>query len=159
MKTTKRIKFSAIIIVLLLSALSVSGQQQGQGQGQGRGQGSGGGRTMTEDDVKQRVERLSEALEMSDEQEAEMLKYELDAYKKNQVERQKLRDAGDREAMRAYMKKQVEIRDVKYKEILTEAQMEEYAKLQEERRQQMQDRNKERDSQNGDERSDRGRGR
>ena len=154
MKTTQKIRFSAMMVVLIFGAISVSAQQ---GQGQGQGQGPGGGRNLTEDDVKNRVERLSESLEMSDEQEALMLKFELDAYKKNQVERQKLMDAGDRDAMREYMQKQRKIRDEKYKEILTEEQMVKYNELMEERRQQMQNRSKEGNPPQGDQKPDRGR--
>ena len=163
MKTIKKLRFPLLVIILMLGALSASGQnqgqRQGQGQGQGQGQRQGQGRNFTEDDVKQRVDRLSESLEMTDEQEAAILKFELDAYKKNQVERQKLMDAGDREAMRSYMQEQKKVRDVKYAEILTEEQMKEYAKILEERQQQMRDRNKERNPEQDGERSERGRGR
>ena len=52
-----------------------------------------------------------------------------------QAERQNFQ--GDREAMRAFMGEQSELRNAKYKEVLTEEQFARYTEMAEARRQQM----------------------
>ena len=113
----------------------------------GQGQGPGQGRQMTQEDVKERVGRLTESLGCSDVQKKKILDFELQQYNKGQTERQKF--AGDREAMREYMQKQRKLRDEKYTEILTEDQMKKYIQIQEERRQQRQGQSPGQDSQRG----------
>ncbi len=108
----------------------------------------------TEDDVKQRVERLSEALNLSEEQEKKILDFEMEQYKKNSVEMQKNR--GDREKMREIMNTRREQRDVKYREVLTDDQFAKYKKNQEER---MRSRPSQDRPQPQGTRTDRGRGR
>lgn len=119
------------------------------------GYGARGGR-MTEENVKQRVERLSESLGMSEEQKAKILEIELEAFKKNQVEMQK--HYGDREAMRSYMQEQRELRDKQYKEVLSEEQMKKYLEEREQRYQEMRNRNMDRPPQDDPDRGNRGRG-
>lgn len=96
---------------------------------------------------------------MNAEQEKKILDFELEMFKKNQVERQRIQ--GDREAMRAFMQEQRKQRDQKYKEVLTEEQFKQYQANQQERMEQMRQR---RDRAPGDrpgdgDRSERGRGR
>jgi hypothetical protein len=158
MRILMNIRTAALLAFMTLIAIPVTGQQRpapGQGQGPGRGQG----REWTEDDVKQRVKRQSQALDLSKEQETKMLDFEMELYKTNQVDMQKYR--GDREKMREHMTKQREQRDKKYKEILDEEQYKKYKQNQEDR---MQNRNPQnRNPQNGNQpqgaRPDRGRGR
>ena len=153
MEQIKNVTRAALAIMLIMSVSPLFGQPPG-GQGQCQGQR----RQMTEDDVKQRVERLSETLELNEEQQSKIMKYELDAYKKREVERQKYQ--GDREAMRAAMMKYREERDKVYKETLTEEQMTKYKELEEQRRQEMQNRQpRNPDGQQGGDRPQRGRGR
>jgi hypothetical protein len=117
---------------------------------------------MTEDDVKERVKRQSQTLELTSEQEKTITDFELEQYKKNQVERQK--NQGDWEKMREHMQGQRELRDKKYEEVLTPVQFEKYKKQQEERRQQFEQRRQENQGQPGQgpaqqgARPDRGRG-
>ena len=132
MKNINRLKIKLLGILLAFSALPLFAQP---GQGQGRGQGPGPGMQMTEENVKARIERLSETLELSPEQEKKILKFELDQFNKGQAERQKF--AGDREAIREYMQEQRKIRDDKYAEVLTGEQLSKYNQMLEERRQRM----------------------
>ena len=150
MKRIINLKIASLMMLLGFFAIPLFAQPGG-GQGQGRGQGGGQGqdqrRQMTEQDVKDRVARLSESLECSDEQETEILEFDLEQYKTAQVERQKL--SGDREAMRAYMMKQRDVRDKKYAEILTKEQLKKYNELMEERRNQRQNQSESSEGQRG----------
>ncbi len=153
MKKIINLKIALLMMFLAFFAIPLFAQSgQGQGRGQGGGQGQGQRRQMTEQDVKDRVVRLSESLECSDVQEKKILDFELGQYKTAQVERQKL--SGDRDAMRAYMMKQRDVRDKKYAEILTKDQLKKYNELMEERRNQRQ-----RQSEGGSSEGQRGRGR
>lgn len=146
-------KFAIVFIFALFLALPMFGQR---GTGQGRPQGNRQQpRQMTEENVKERVNRLADNLKMNEEQKKKILDYELELYKKNQVERQRM--MGDREAMRAYMMKQREERDAKYKEVLTKEQWEKFQEDREQRRQDFQ--NRQRDEGGDGERPTRGRGR
>jgi Spy/CpxP family protein refolding chaperone len=102
------------------------------------GPGQGPRRPMTEDDVKARVERLADTLQLNPAQEKQIMEYELEFYKKMQAERE--RAGGDREAMRAFMMDQREKRDAKYAEVLTPEQLKKYNAMMEQRRQQYQQR-------------------
>ncbi|MDF1572714.1 MAG: hypothetical protein P1P82_13985 [Bacteroidales bacterium] len=153
--------FLAIMALFTFPTFAQGGNRPGGGQRPEAGQRPGGGmgRQFTEDDVKQRVKRQSELLGMNQEQEKKIMDFELEMYKKNQVERQKHQD--DWEAMRTYMQSQRELRDKKYEEVLTEEQFKQYKKNQEDRRERMQ---RQRDGAPGDrpaggERPARGRGR
>ena len=147
-----------VIIVSLLTVLPMFGQGgRGQGQGQrGPGQGEGQRPQMTEENVKQRVTRTAEALELNEDQKKKIMDYEVQAFRAGQAERQRLR--GDREAMRSYMQEQREQRDKKYKEVLSEEQYKKYAEQREKRREEMQNRQRPQEG-GGGERPARGRGR
>ncbi len=141
-----------VALMAIFTVPSMSQQRPGMGQGQGPGRGQGW--QWSEDNVKERVERLSQSLELSEEQHNKVLEFELESYKKNQVNMQKYRD--DRVKMREIMTEQRELRDKKYKEILTEEQYNTFKANQQERM-----RNRPADPQRpaGTERPDRGRGR
>jgi len=129
-------QFGLIISVLsLILASAPIMAQPGQGQGPGRGF------QMTEEDIRARVDNLSETLSLSEQQHKQILDYELDFYNKMQIEFQKMRSnpdgPPDREAMRANMQKFREERDQKYTEVLTAEQMEKYQQIQEQRRSEM----------------------
>ncbi len=93
---------------------------------------------MTEDDVRVRVERLSDSLQMTPDQKKQIMDFELASYKKMQAERENA--AGDREAMRSFMMEQRQKRDARYAEVLTPDQMKKYNEMMERRRQQFQQR-------------------
>jgi len=116
---------------------------------------------MSEEDVKRRVNDLSENLKLSDDQHKKILDYELEFYTKMQVEREKMRNSGefDRDAMRERMIKVREERDKKYEEVLSPAQMEKYRELREQRMNQRRQQFQESDPQKSGERPTRGRGR
>jgi hypothetical protein len=161
MRTFHEIRTLAVAFVIAIAALPAIGQGgQGTGSperpgvGQGQGPGRGQGREWTEEDVKQRTKRQTEALNLSKEQEKQILDFELEQYRKNQAEMQK--NQGDREKMREIMTRQREARDVKYKEVLTEEQFTQYKKNQEER---MQNRPSQERTQPQGTRPDRGRSR
>ncbi|MFC2116316.1 hypothetical protein ACFLTU_07560 [Bacteroidota bacterium] len=139
MKNIVNLKITSVVMLLAFSAIPLfaqPGQRQGQGQGQGRGQGQGQRTQRTEEEVKARAMRLAESLECSDVQKKKLIDFEVEQYRQGQTERQKF--AGDRDAMREYMRKQRDIRDKKYAEILSEDQMKKYKQLMEERRNQRQ---------------------
>lgn len=150
MKKAINVKPAILIMLLAIFMLPANAQnRQGQGQGQGQGQmqrqgpgqRQGQGFRGTEEDVKTRMSTLAEQLELSDEQSKTLLDFELVEFKKNQARREQMaadREAGtmDREAMRANMTKARELRDKKYKEVMTEEQYAKYTKMREERMQQ-----------------------
>jgi Spy/CpxP family protein refolding chaperone len=132
---------------LLASALPAVAQPGG---------GPGGRRQFTEEDVRQRVDRIADSLDMTTEQKGKILAIELAYFKKNQEMRENFDpDTGDREAMREYMMKQREERMDKYAEVLTPEQMEKYTRMMERMRQNMRRRMEE---QPGDRGRGRGRG-
>ena len=112
---------------------------------------------MSEDDIIDRVDNLSETLKFSKDQHKKILEYELEFYNKIQVERQKF--TGDREAMRATMMQAREERDKKYEEVLTKEQMEKFKEIQEERRSDMRRQYQENNPEGENDRPARGRGR
>jgi hypothetical protein len=93
---------------------------------------------MTEEDIKERVDRTADSLEMTAQQKEKILAIELEYFKKNQ---ERFEDfdpqTGDREEMRAYMMQQREDRMEKYAEVLTEEQMAKYQEMVDRRRQNM----------------------
>ena len=121
---------TATLLVLLVTCSIPTFAQPGGGQG--------GRRQMTEEDVKERVQRTADSLNLTDQQEKKVLEFELEFFKKNQKMRENFDfETGDREAMRAYMMKQREERDEKYAEVLTEEQLEKYHEILDRRRQNM----------------------
>jgi len=144
--------FVLVVLLGMLTVPSISQQRPGMGQGQGPGRGQGW--QWSEDNVKERVERLSQSLELSEDQHNKVLEFELETYKKNQVNMQKYRD--DRVKMREIMTEQRELRDKKYKEILTETQYNTFKANQQER---MRNRPDPQQRPTETERPDRGRGR
>jgi hypothetical protein len=121
---------AAILFVFVVTVSIPSLAQPGRGQG--------GRRQFTEEDIKQRVSRMADSLNMTAEQEKKILDIELAYFKKNQEIRENFDpETGDREAMREYMMKQREERNGKYAEVLTDMQMEKYLEMGERRRQSM----------------------
>ena len=146
----KKFKLAVFTAALIMGIMPLFGQPPG-------GPGQGPRRMMTEEDVKNRVDNLAKTLEMTADQKEKIMKYEIDSYKKRQVEMQKFQ--GDREAMRAYFTKSREERDKLYEETLTEDQMTKYKEIQEQRRQEMQNRRQQNPQQGPpQDRPDRGRG-
>ena len=155
MKRIIIMKTSVLMILLSLFMMPLLAQPPGGGQGRGQGPGRG---QMTEEDIKERIDNLAETLECTDQQKEKLLEYEIAWNRKMQTERAKIQSSGnfDREAFRARMQEQRELRDEKYKEILTDAQMIRYNKLREER---MQQRQSQREGQGDGQSSQRQRGR
>jgi hypothetical protein len=151
----RTLKFGLTAAMLLLMVLQLSAQ----------GPGGGRGFQMTEDDIKSNVETTSKSLGLSETQQKEILKYELDFYNKRQIEFQKMRNSEtppDREEMRSRMTKMMEERNAKYEEVLSPDQYKKYTEIQEQRRSEMRQM-REQQQQNPDtqpaERPERGRGR
>lgn len=154
MKKLSKLNAFGLAFLMSLFTLTLSGQD---GQGPGGGPGQGRGFQMSEDDIIERVDNLSETLKFSKDQHKKILEYELEFYNKIQVERQKF--TGDREAMRATMMQAREERDKKYEEVLTKEQMEKFKEIQEERRSDMRRQYQENNPEGEDDRPARGRGR
>ena len=154
MKKLSKLNAFGLAFLMSLFTLTLSGQG---GQGPGGGPGQGRGFQMSEDDITERVDNLSETLKVSKEQHKKILEYELEFYNKIQVERQK--STGDREAMRASMMQAREERDKKYEEVLTKEQMEKFKEIQEERRSDMRRQYQENNPEGENDRPARGRGR
>ena len=136
------LRTTSLMMLMVLCAIPLfaqpgQGQRQGQGAGPGQGMGPGMGRGMfgqqSEESVKERVENMAQTFEFTAEQKNKLMEFEMDLYKKNAIERQKL--TGDREAMVSYMQEQRELRDKTYAEIMTKEQLAKYNELQESRRQ------------------------
>jgi Spy/CpxP family protein refolding chaperone len=124
---------TATLLVLLVTCSIPTFAQPGSGQG--------GRRQMTEEDVKERVKRTADSLDLTDAQEKKVLEFELDFFKKNQKVRENFDfETGDREAMREFMMKQREERNEKYAEVLTDEQLEKFLQMQDRRQQQMRQR-------------------
>ena len=148
---TQRMKLTTLMILLSFTIIPLLAQQRGPGQGQGKGPRG----PLTEEDVKERVNRLAETLELSDDQKQKVLDYELENRKTMQEKRKA--NQGDREAMRAVMMEQRELRDSKYAEILNDDQMAKYKEIQEKRAQQRQQRQGKKGDGDDGERRQRGR--
>ena len=156
MKNLENLKLTALASLMVVFSIQLSGQG-GQGPGQGQGPGSGRGFQMSEEDIINRVDNLSETLEFSEEQHKKILEFELEFYNIMQVERQKF--TGDREAMRAVMMEAREKRDKKYEEVLTKDQMEKFKEIQAQRRSEMRRQYQESNPGDESEKPARGRGR
>jgi Spy/CpxP family protein refolding chaperone len=121
-----------VTLLVLITICTIPTFAQPPGGGQGRG------RQFTEEDVRQRVERNADSLDLTDEQEQKILAFELEYFKKGQEMRENFDpETSDREEMRAYMMKQREERMEKYAEVLTEEQMKKFTEMQDRRRQNM----------------------
>jgi Spy/CpxP family protein refolding chaperone len=129
MKNSFNFKLTAAMMLLAFFSIPIFAQP---------GPGQGPRRPMTEDDVRVRVERLSDSLQMTPDQKKQIMDFELASYKKMQAERENA--AGDREAMRSFMMEQRQKRDARYAEVLTPDQMKKYNEMMERRRQQFQQR-------------------
>lgn len=151
MKKIFDIRFLTLAIVISLFTLNIKAQGPGRGQ-------------MTEEDIKERSEQTSKALECDKDQQKKMLAVDMDYYNKMQIERQKMRNAGgpppDREAMREKMRAMMDERNKLYEEILTPEQYKKFLELQEQRRNEMRQQREQRNPEGGEgERGERGRGR
>ena len=107
------LRTTSLMMLMVLCAIPLfaqpgQGERQGAGTGPGQGMGPGMGRGMmgqqSEESVKARVDNIAESFELSTEQKTKLMDFEMDLYKKNAIERQKL--TGDREAMMTYMQEQ-----------------------------------------------------
>jgi hypothetical protein len=142
-------KAATILVLLIICSLPTYTQPPG-----GR---PGGRRQMTEDDVKERVQRTADSLDLTDAQQKKVLAFELAYFKENQKMFENFDfETGDREAMRAHMMKQREERDKKYAEVLTQKQMDKYIEMRDRRQEQMRQRRE--DDPGGDRGRGRGRG-
>lgn len=146
MKNLINLKTAILLFLLTICSIPTFAQPPGGGQGDRR--------QMTEEDIKELVQRTADSLDLTAEQEKKVLEFELEFYR----ERQKMFEnfdfeTGDREAMRAKMMKQRDERNEKYAEVLTDEQLEKYREMQDRRRQNMRQRREE------DSGGDRGRGR
>jgi Spy/CpxP family protein refolding chaperone len=129
-KAKRLFQRTSLILFFLAISLGIYAQP-------GRGQG----RQMTEQDVRERVERLSDTLKLTESQEKEVLDFELDFYRTMQAERANFDpETSDREAMRERMREIRRERDAKYAEILTAEQLEKYNEMMEARRARMRER-------------------
>lgn len=139
-------KTAKILVLLIICSLPTYAQPPGGGPG--------GRRQMTEEDVKERVQRTADSLDLTDAQQKKILAFELEYFKENQKRFENFDfETGDREAMRAEMMKQREEREKKYAEVLTQEQMDKYIEMRDRRQQQMRQRRQD------DSGGDRGRGR
>ncbi len=152
MRKLVNFKFIAVIVFTIMSTLPLLAQPPGGGPG--------GRRQFTEEDIKEGVKRQTKELGLNADQEKKLTDYAVENFKKTQVEMQKMQ--GDWEKMRGYRSKQMEERDKKYKEVLTDEQYAKYKKIQEERRSQFQERGgprgEDQRQQQGGDRPQRGRG-
>ena len=79
MKKLSKLNAFGLAFLMSLFTLTLSGQG---GQGTGGGPGQGRGFQMSEDDITERVDNLSETLKFSKEQHKKILEYELEFYNK-----------------------------------------------------------------------------
>ena len=129
MKNIINFKAATLFVFLLIFSIPAFAQPGG---GQGRG------RQMTEEDVKERVQRTADSLDLSSEQEKKILAIELEYFEKNREMRENFDpETSDREAMREFMMKQREEREEKYAEILNDEQWKKYEQMMDRRRQNM----------------------
>jgi DNA-binding transcriptional MerR regulator len=132
MKNIINLKAAALFVFLIIFSIPTFAQPGG---------GQGGRRQYTEEDVKERVKRTADSLDLSSEQEKKILTIELEYFEKNRKLRENFDpETGDREAMREFMMKQREEREEKYAKILTDEQWEKYKQMMDRRRQNMRQR-------------------
>jgi hypothetical protein len=121
-------RMTAFMAIVVICTLAVTAQPPSQGQR----------RSMTEEDVRSRIDNLAKTLEMTGDQKSKILNFELEAFAKREEELKK--HQGDREAMRLYYRNYRQERDDFYQNVLSEEQMARYREMQEQRRQEMQQR-------------------
>ncbi len=121
---------------------------------------------MTEEDIRERVDRTAEVLDLTEDQKKKVLEVDMQFYNKMQIERQKMRNAGgpppDRQAMRERMIRMRDERNAEYEKILTQEQYKMFLEMQEQRRSEMRRQYEESERpgrESGDDRPARGRGR
>jgi len=123
---------------------------------------------MTEEDIKAQVESTANTLKMNDEQQKKALAVEMDFYNKMQIEFQKRMNAGgppadqaERDAMRNKMMQMRDERNAEYEKILSPDQYKQFIDMQEQRMREMREQRQQMDpdTEGGEERSARGRGR
>ena len=136
MKKITNLKIAVFFIVVTLFTIPMYAQP-GRGQGPGQGQGM----QFSEENIKARISNLADTLNLSTQQEKQILDSELKFARTMQSQRQNFDFAsGDREAFRDQMIKLREEKDAQYKEILNQEQFTEYSKIMEGRRSQMRER-------------------
>jgi len=92
MKNFINMKTATLLVLLAICSIPTFAQP---------GSGQGGRRQMTEDDVKERVSRTADSLDLTDAQEKQVLEFELEFFKENQKVFENFDfETGDREAMR-----------------------------------------------------------
>lgn len=129
MKNILNFKAATLFVFLVFLSIPTFAQPGG---------GQGGRRQFTEEDVKERVKRMADSLDLTTEQEKKILAIELEYFEKNREMRENFDpETSDREAMREFMMKQREEREEKYAEILTDEQWEKYEQIMDRRRQNM----------------------
>ena len=128
---TKLINLKTTTLFVFLVMVSIPSYAQ-PGRGQGRG------RQFTEEDVKERVQRTADSLDLTEDQHKKILDFELENFKESQEMRENFDpETGDREAMREFMMQQREERNAKYEEVLTPEQYVKYQEMADRRRQNM----------------------
>jgi Spy/CpxP family protein refolding chaperone len=146
MKNLINLKTATLLVLLAICSIPNFAQSPGNGQGRRR--------QMTEEEVKEGVQRTADSLDLTDAQEKKVLEFEMEYYKEGQKMFENFDpETGDHEAMRAKMMKQRDERNEKYTEVFTGEQPEKFKQMQERRRQQMHQRREEQSE------GDRGRGR
>jgi len=156
MKNYLNLRMMGLTLLISLFALNISAQ----------GPGGGRGFQMTEEDIKEQSGNTAKTLGLTDEQAKKTLAADMDFYNKMQIERQKMMSAGgppaegDRQAMRDKMMKMRDDRNAEYEKVLTPEQYKKFIEIQEQRRNEMrQQRQQSNPDGEGEERSERGRGR
>jgi len=119
MKIKMNLKRAAVLMVLVIAVLPAFAQR----------------RQTSEEDIKRRVELVADTLELSDQQEKEVLAVEMEFYKNMQKVRENFNpETSDREAIRDKMIAMRAEVSKKYEKILTKEQFAKYKKMEEERR-------------------------
>ena len=133
MKHKQNLRNAGFITLCILFSVNISAQGPG---------GPGRGPQMTEEDIKENVDKTAKTLGLNDDQHKKILAIDMDFFNRMQIERQKMmnmeRTEENRDAMRAKMTKLREDRNKQYKEVLTPEQYEKFLAIQEQRRNEMQ---------------------
>jgi len=152
MSKTMNFRSALLLMVIALVGMPLFAQP-------GRGPGQGQRPQMSEQDLRDRLARTADTLNLTEKQKKEILEFELEFYKTMQKERENFNpETGDREAMRATMMKLRDERDAKYKKVLTAEQFEKYTRIEEGRRSQMRQRQGQGQGTEGEQGRGRGRG-
>lgn len=153
MKHSIQLRTLGVALLISTAVMTLSAQRPG---------GPGRGWQMSEEDIKERVDKLAETLGLNEDQHKKVLAIDMDFYNKMQIEGQKMRNMErtpeNRDAMRAKMMKMRDERNEEYEAVLTPEQYEQFIELQEARRDEMRKQREQRDGE-GEEKPSRGRGR